>query len=233
LFAFFLFLVACFLSSLLRSLLSFFLTIFLTCLLASFPVSSLLSFFRFFYLSSFSQLLPLCEISLENISVTSNVREIDRHCTVLLSNIESRQVDPHLSVDSEWDVLKVGGRINGNNPVSVIQIGFYMKESEGDGDGDGDSDGEYYALIFQVGKLRKIPEMLLKLLTDPDIVFVGKQIGGDFSKISTKFGLKSNEIIKPAKVVELGIFAKDRGVVETGKSTLRNNRDKYAFIFEQ
>ncbi|ORY51285.1 hypothetical protein BCR33DRAFT_846120 [Rhizoclosmatium globosum] len=95
----------------------------------------------------------------------------------------------YVHLDAEWNVDPQ----HGPQKVAVIQVGYERKIG-----------------ILVVHSLRTLPSNLISMLKSPDIIKVGKQVGGDVSKI-----LRDYVGPKPTVVgtLELGRYLKERGLI--------------------
>ncbi|KAJ3280443.1 hypothetical protein HDU79_011705 [Rhizoclosmatium sp. JEL0117] len=104
----------------------------------------------------------------------------------------------HVSLDAEWNYshFQAPGRL------ACIQIGF-----------------EETILILHIFHLKRLPCSILALLKCENIVKIGRNIGGDISKICRDWApeLNTKESMKELKklCVELGSFCKNKGVLVT------------------
>ena len=111
-----------------------------------------------------------------------------------------------LGLDAEWKVTRNNRsrRIIRSGRVAIIQIAY--KDS---------ANNCTRAVIFQVLKLKNLPQELVNLLTDEGITFVGVNVGGDVSRIATSFDCE--RIVESCKVINLGKFCRERNIVGDGK----------------
>jgi hypothetical protein len=80
--------------------------------------------------------------------------------------------------------------------------------------GYGDSEYQMSSLLLQVFCRQKLPQSLLSLLGNPEILLVGASILGDLKRTGKDF--KCTEITDRANYVNLGSYARKRDVVQTG-----------------
>ena len=151
--------------------------------------------------------LPTCQLLPDLIKVLSGATQINTFCDAIRDVILARpQKMRILSLDTEWEVGKNSqGMVTHSFPVSIIQLGYRNDQNTS------------CAVIFQVSTLKKVlPTRLVHLLQDPLITYVGRQVGGDVSKLEKDFNLNLSKVV----TAELGKMARTRGCVGTGTTSL-------------
>ena len=109
-----------------------------------------------------------------------------------------------IGLDAEWEVSKNRrGFVYEIKKIAIIQLAFKDEEV-------------IRAIILQLDELTELPEELILLLSEPTIVFVGVNVGGDIVKLKKDFCCP--ELV--VNQINLGKFARQRDVVHHGTVTL-------------
>jgi hypothetical protein len=140
------------------------------------------------------------------IKIASATTEINGMCDALREHLENEHqgLQKVLALDIEWDTKKNRqGMVIKSERTSLIQLGY--EDSSG---------GHIRALLFQVSRLKRLPDRLAALLRDQDITFVGAGVSGDLKKIGRDFDCGG--LVSKTNFVNLGSFARERDVVQNG-----------------
>eukprot|EP00966_Prymnesium_polylepis_P135171 3124142-Prymnesium_polylepis.1 len=113
-------------------------------------------------------------------------------------------------LDAEWDTPKnSAGAPIGQDSIALVQICFPLEDS---------ADCEFGILLCHVDKMKSLPAGLYALLADSKFTFVGRNVGGDVSKVGRDFRLK--KLKAHVRVKDLGTMARERNVVTVGTAAL-------------
>ena len=147
-----------------------------------------------------------CTINLEeDVCLASSESDISRLINLMRSQLD---VGSHVvSLDAEWELEKnAAGYQTGRGRLDLIQIGYRC------------ADGIYRALLLKVTKLEVLPPGLRALLEDPAYTFTGRSIANDLGHIGKDF--KVEAVTSQVKTIDLGPYARARGVVTRGTAGL-------------
>jgi hypothetical protein len=101
-----------------------------------------------------------------------------------------------VGLDAEWTLEK---------PVALIQIAFSSEE----------------VFLCRVHKLATLPDSLEQFLFNTSIIKTGRNVGGDISKIASKYNWTEAQLaLAQTTLEELGKKAKDLSVVADGRASL-------------
>ena len=141
-----------------------------------------------------------CKYSNQTREINTNVEAM--HCSL---GPEGRV----LSVDAEWAVrTDARGQVNGAGRVAVIQFAYILPGGE-----------QTMALVVQLVDKEKLPTSLVSLFADPTLLFVGRCVQGDISRIGRDF--KCTGLMSKVKTIDLGKLARTRDVVQNGTVSLQ------------
>ena len=106
--------------------------------------------------------------------------------------------------DMEWD-FTTGPNASGPQKTALIQIAHWES-----------------VYLLRVFKLTKLPSALVNILTSPQIVKIGRNIGADLAKLSRDFpSFQPNKAgNKFPGVIELGKLAREKNAVPNGNASL-------------
>lgn len=157
------------------------------------------------------ELLPTANIgNPARIRVASSMGDISRTVLAVRDIVKARSVQGNpvaVALDAEWDTkTNRTGQVIDSFKTAVIQLGFR------------DTENRVSALLLQVFRHQRLPQSLLALLGDKDIVFVGASVSSDLIRIGKDF--QCSEVTKDANYVNLGMFARKRDVVQHGTASL-------------
>ena len=91
--------------------------------------------------------------------------------------------------------------------MALIQLSYKEKE-----------DGQIKALLITMNGGKTLGKQLLKLLTDPDITFVGRGIKGDKAKLGKDFNCVQQ--LENMKIADIGTMASACGIIKSTGPTL-------------
>ena len=115
-----------------------------------------------------------------------------------------------MGFDIEWNVHKNDrGFIEKGSPSPVALIQLSYKEKE---------DGQIKAVLITMNGGKTLGKQLLKLLTDPDITFVGRGIKGDKAKLGKDFNCIQQ--LENMKIADIGTMASACGIIKSTGPTL-------------
>lgn len=144
------------------------------------------------------------------IRVASNQTDINRVIDAMREDINGDTI----GLDAEWNrMLDSRGFQTGRGRIQWIQIAYRNK------------DDNIRVLLLWVGDLKSLPNSLQSLVCDSTIRFAGVKVSGDLKYIGEDFNVKSIKDVEQKKrdvVVNLGSYAKDRGVVRNANTSLRH-----------
>jgi hypothetical protein len=145
-----------------------------------------------------------------NVIICKTTQEIQFKCAavreLMNDRVEKQRV---ICIDAEWNVsISARGFIGDIGTVALIQLSYRD-----------DIDESIHVLLLQVHGKQKLPERLLALLADTNITFVGRQIGGDISKIRQDF---CNAKALQVNTIDLGTMAHARGAVPSSRFGLEH-----------
>jgi hypothetical protein len=148
--------------------------------------------------------LPYLTLNCDPVLVDSNV--MADHISEQLDGKITVTEEKHIGFDCEWNVdLKA----NGPGPVSTIQLAF---------------GNQVYVFHLPSCATRAassqlkgiLPSSLTQILQRPDILLIGRQVGGDIAKL-----MRDYEVRITAERIELGSLARRKHAVKDGRSSLR------------
>ena len=144
----------------------------------------------------------------DNVIICKTTHDIQMKCAAVRELMNDRpQKWRVICMDAEWNVsMSARGFIGDIGTVALIQLSYAIDES-------------IHVLLLQVHGKQNLPERLLALLADPNISFVGRQIGGDISKIRRDF---RNAKALQVKTIDLGTMAHARGAVPSSRFGLEH-----------
>ncbi|KAK3279881.1 hypothetical protein CYMTET_12253 [Cymbomonas tetramitiformis] len=158
--------------------------------------------------SGLATTLPSCTApASDSFKVLSRKGEINAQVDALRNQLIA-EPDEHrvIAIDCEWDTIKTRrGLVIGSSKVAIIQLGFQLH-------------GASKALILQVHPFRVLPDRLIALLRDTNILFVGRAVNGDFKKIFKDFSVDTS--LPSAPTLDISTMACRRGVVTRGNVAL-------------
>eukprot|EP00986_Skeletonema_menzelii_P017125 scaffold17631_cov148-Skeletonema_menzelii.AAC.1 len=151
--------------------------------------------------------LPMYDYKSIEVHVEDKQKECTRKITAMLADMNIN--DRTIGLDAEWNVEKDGrGQETGCSKVMVIQMAYRDKQNK------------MIVLIFKTGKWGGLPNNLTKLFLDNSYKFVGVNVSADLKKIARDFDIRSMKKVdqkKRANVINLGLFARKRDVIENAK----------------
>ncbi|KAJ7835696.1 ribonuclease H-like domain-containing protein, partial [Mycena leptocephala] len=139
------------------------------------------------------------------VNVCSTDIEITSACDLILESITNDSVLCHVGFDMEWEFSEA--RFSRKTKrTALIQIARHTT-----------------VFLLRVHLLQTLPSSLLTIICSPQIVEIGRNIGGDLAKLSRDFPqYKCPEKVngKLPGVIELGAFAKSKNAVPKGTASL-------------
>lgn len=159
--------------------------------------------------SMITELSSECVIDMDNeVQKLSTVKHIDSHLTALYNAVIDLPVEKRVfALDAEWELeMDSRGQIRGSKRTALIQLGYRL-------------DGPIQVVLIRTNKMNRLPEQLLNLFKQSkadNLKFVGKQVGGDLSKIGRDFKILAtmNDVLREDL---------DSMALRRGKVTIHNN----------
>ncbi|KAL1523025.1 hypothetical protein AB1Y20_017987 [Prymnesium parvum] len=141
----------------------------------------------------------------------NNAAAINNSCDNLRDIVaalpESFQV---IGLDGEWDTPKdARGLPIGQDRMALVQLAFPIEAEENFRVG---------VVLCHVVGMKKLPARMWALLADSNFKFIGRQVGGDISKICRDFG--AGRLKQYVQTEDLGTMARKRDIVQHGTATL-------------
>ena len=135
--------------------------------------------------------------------------EINRAVDAMREEIKGETI----GLDAEWNrILNSRGIQTGRGRIQWIQLSYRNK------------DDKIRVLLLWVGDSRTLPNSLKSLLCDSSIQFAGNKVSGDLTYIVKDFDIKemlSVDQKKRENVINLGMYARVRGVAKSANVSLR------------
>jgi len=141
----------------------------------------------------------------------NNAAAINNSCDNLRDIVaalpESFQV---IGLDGEWDTPKdARGLPIGQDRMALVQLAFPIEAEENFRVG---------VVLCHVVGMKKLPARMWALLADSNFKFIGRQVGGDISKMCRDFG--AGRLKQYVQTEDLGTMASKSDIVQHGTATL-------------
>ena len=153
--------------------------------------------------------IPSCDIELEDIQYAETVEQIDTVIYTLIDHLKAKPANKRvLGLDEEHECgSKIKFPPKGRDRIALIQLAYEHQP------------GNIRAILLKCHQLTELPSSLRELFSIPDLLYVGSRVKGDIDRIGEDF--KCREIARKMRFQELALMAKDRGVVDDGRTGLK------------
>lgn len=155
--------------------------------------------------SSTGAMLPLLDLPAGHVlDYTAATQEAERLLTIFRHRLDAEKGRAVIGLDAEWSLRGGVGRGGGSGRAGGLQ-----------GGGAGRVDVlqmscSTHTLVLHLSLMASVPPQVKTIMSDVNIIKVGKNIGADKARLATAYGIKC------VHTLELGRLARERQLVQSG-----------------